>query len=147
MRYNRATIAQFAREVGFLPEELPTATALAWVGSGGHPHLDYAPNVPGAGRYVGLWAIDTDEHSQYTPEELASPHGAARAARELTTAHEGFDWSAIYRAGGHRGHLEPCELAAAQHPYQERVTAPIAGVVLAEHARLRLTRVRSHHHS
>lgn len=143
MRLDLPTIAHYAREGGFTGHDVTTATALAWVGSGGHTHLDLALNSPGAGRYVGLWALDTTEWRDYEPAALLDPLTAAKVAFALTRRHDGFAWSQVWRAGTHEPYLDRARVAATQHPHDERFPSPIAHVILGAHALRALERLRS----
>lgn len=126
MRWEPATIAHFATRAGFVRPDVYTAVACAIAASGGLDHFDHRNGPPGCGRYVGLWGIDTDVHTQYDPDELGAPETAARAAYELTTAHGGFGWSPVWRAGYDRRHVDEAVAALGGYPFQEREHLPVA---------------------
>lgn len=132
MRWSPATIAHYATGAGFVRPDVYTATAIALAASGGIDHYDHSPGVPGAGRYVGLWGVDTDEWPDLAHDVL-TPHGAAVAAYELTRRCGGFDWSSCARAGAHLRHLDTAVQAMAGRPFTETVPAPITVLVGRHH--------------
>lgn len=133
MKLEPATIAHYASHAGFVGPDLHTATAIAWVGSGGLDHYDFSAGSPGVGRYVGLWAIDVCEWPDYAVDTLMAPQSAARAAHELTERVGSFAWSSVWRTGSERPWLDHAARAATEHPFRERETSPIVAVHLARH--------------
>lgn len=131
MKWGAPSIAQFARDAGFAGPDLHTATAIALAGSGGIDSYDLHAGIPGAGRYVGLWAINVHEWPDYTRDELVVPARAARAAYELTKRCDGFGWSAVWRARTERRHLGVAAAASSRLPWGETVHAPM-GIVTAQ---------------
>lgn len=125
MRLDAATVAQIARDVGFVRPELPVAVAIAHVASGGYPHADHRAGMPGCGRYVGLWGIDTDRFGEWTPGDLYDPETAARAAYDLTRRMDGFGWSAHWSAGTDRPHYQLAGEALVRAPYRDVEHVPI----------------------
>lgn len=131
MKWGAPSIARFAREAGFFPPGLHTATAIALAGSGGLDNYDMHAGIPGSGRYVGLWAINTARWPEYTPDELVVPARAAQAAYELTQRCDGFGWSAVWKAGTERRWLDVAAAGASRLPWGETEHAPM-GITQAQ---------------
>lgn len=125
MKWGTPTIAHYAATAGFVRPQLHTATALALASSGGIDHYDHCVGLPGTGRYVGLWAIDSDRWPEYSPDTLKDPWLAARAAYELTQRCGGFGWSSVWAAGHERPHLAHAATAYTLEPFRERPDSPI----------------------
>lgn len=125
MKWGAPSIAQFARDAGFFPPDLHTATAIALAGSGGLDNYDMHAGIPGAGRYVGLWAINVVQWPDYTADELVVPARAAQAAHELTERLGGFGWSAVWRARNERRFLDVAASGSTRLPWGETEHAPM----------------------
>lgn len=125
MRWEAPTVAQFARDAGFHGPALHVATSIALAASGGLDHYDVSAGAPGAGRWVGLWALNTDEWPEYSPGELTDPQRAAQVAYELTQRCAGFGWSSAWRAGRDRPFYEHAATSSTLPAYQEREFATI----------------------
>lgn len=128
MRWGAPSVARFATDAGFFPPALHVATAIALAATGGHDTYDCRVGLPGAGRYVGLWAIDTDRWTDYDPHALSVPANAAQAAYELTERCGGFGWSPVWRGGHERTYLRDAASASTRLPFGEHEQVPIANV-------------------
>jgi Lysozyme like domain len=117
------SIAKFARDGGFYGDDVKVATAIALAATGGHDHYDMRAGVPGSGHWMGLWAIDADEHPDLVARDLLDPYAAARAAKQLTDDADGFDWSPVWRNGSYRTLLEHAGVESGREPFTEH-TAP-----------------------
>lgn len=106
MRWSPVEIARFARAAGFYGDALTTATAVALATSGGNSTYDHRAGPAGAGRWQGLWGIDTDRWPDYRDRDLHESNTAASATHSLVTVTGGWDWSPVFRAGTHRQYLE-----------------------------------------
>lgn len=133
MKWDAASIQKFARDAGFVDPDTHTATAIAMAGTGGLDHYDIACGAPGSGRYVGLWAINTDAWPELSPESLLNPTGAARAAYELTRRCAGFGWSDVWKAGTDRRWLDHAGVASSMEPFTPQHHVPIASYALEPH--------------
>lgn len=131
MQWDASSIAQFARDAGFGRPELYTAIAVALAATNGIDHYDHTPGLPGTGRYVGLWAMDTDLWPDWTPEQLKVPETAAQAAYQLTERLNGFGWSPVWTAGKDAHYFARAVDAAQYRPYRE-VPSPIVRTHLAQ---------------
>jgi len=125
MRWEAPSISRFAQTAGFAPPALHTATAIALAGSGGIDHYDVRAGVPGCGRWVGLWALNTDEWPEYRPDDLHDPQAAANVAYALTVRCAGFGWSAVWRAGHDRRWAAHAATASSLDPFLEADHVPI----------------------
>lgn len=119
MKWEAPSVSRFAADAGFVRPDLHTATSIALAATNGIDHYDVAVGIPGAGRYVGLWAINIDEWPEYDPRWLIVPENAARAAYDLTVRNSGFGWSAVWRAGTDRHYLDHAATAHTTEPFRE----------------------------
>lgn len=119
MRLDPAVIARHARAAGFVGATVAEAVALAYATSGGITTYDYAAGAPGSGRWQGLWGVDTDRWPDYARYDLAAPHVAARVARALYLAHDGWGWSPVWRAGSHVPYLAMAGTEASRWTYEQ----------------------------
>ncbi|HET9247705.1 MAG TPA: hypothetical protein VFO15_18015 [Xanthobacteraceae bacterium] len=106
MRWDAHEIARFARGAGFVGDDVTTATALALATSGGVASYDVHAGLPGAGHWVGLWGVNIDKWPPLGNRDLHVPQWAARAAKVLHEAHDGWHWSPTYTSGQHLAHVE-----------------------------------------
>lgn len=125
MKWDAPSIAQYARDAGFAAPALHTATAIALAGTNGIDNYSMHAGIPGAGHYVGLWAINVDEWPEYSAAELVVPSRAAEAAYELTRRCAGFGWSAVWRGGHEAPHLDVAAEGSSRLPWGETQHAPI----------------------
>lgn len=126
MKWGAPSVARYGEDAGFHPPELHTATSIAMVATNGIDHYDVACGIPGSGRYVGLWAINTDQWTDYSPDWLLTPQNAAQAAYELTRRCDGFGWSPVWQAGLERHWLNHAATAATFAPWGENEHHPNA---------------------
>ena len=119
MKWDPPSIVRYATDAGFAPPALHTAVAIALAASNGVDNCDFATGIPGTGRYVGLWGINTDEWPEYAPDAMKRPSEAATAAHELTTRLGNFGWSAVWRAGSERRWLGVAATASTRLPWGE----------------------------
>lgn len=124
MMWQAEQVARFARGAGFHTDAVTTATAVALASSGGVAHYDHAVGVPGAGHYVGLWAIDIDRWPEYADRDLHVPYQAAEAAYDLTERHGGWSWSAVHEAGHHLAYVAHAGTARTKELHAQAPAAP-----------------------
>ena len=124
MRWEALELARFARKVGFVGDDVTTATALAIATSGGVASYDVMPHAPGCGHWVGLWGIDVDRWPEYAERDLHVPHINAETAYELHQRFSGWEWSPVYRAGSHRHHLSAAGTARTREYDHQRPVTP-----------------------
>lgn len=141
MKWEAPTIAEFAREAGFVRPELHTATAIALAGSAGIDHYDLSAGAPGAGRWCGLWAVNVNEWPDYTSAELVEPRRAAAVAYELTRRCDGFGWSSHWRSGADRRYLAVAGTASSMAPFHEHEHVPVLANLYGEHVRQQRARL------
>lgn len=125
MKWDAPSIARFAADAGFMRPDLHTATALALATTAGMDHFDWPVGFPGTGRYVGLWAIDADQHPEWSPDWLKRPENAATAAHDLTVRFGGFGWSAAWAAGRDQHYLAHAATAYTLEPFKELPSSQI----------------------
>lgn len=124
MKLDTATIANVARGAGFVGPDLHVATALALASSGGLTHYRHVYGLAGCGDLRGLWAMDIDRLAVDPAVDLYDPHTAAETAYALTEGHDGFGWSATYRAGAHLPYLDHAAGQSSRELHTQPLTAP-----------------------
>ena len=129
MRWDAPAIASFARQGGIPEHEIATAIALALATSGGIATYDHVAGIPGAGRYVGLWGIDTDRWPEYADADLHVPQMNAWAAGDLYEHAGGWEWSPVFVAGTHRPHLHDAGVARSRVMDAQPVTLAFTPLV------------------
>lgn len=131
MKWGLPSIVQFCRNARVHHNLLPVFAALALASSGGWDDYDVSAGTPGAGRWVGLWAINTDRYADLDPETLKDPQAAAVAAVSLTQRTHDWSWTPAYDLGHWAWHYPHAVAAVAQTPFQDRMPSPVSSVAHA----------------
>ena len=107
MTYSIAALQSLAASVGFPPQAVPIAAAVAMAESQGNPSASCINCLGVTERSFGLWQINTLAHPQYNETSLLQPVYNAQAA--LAVSSNGTNWTpwSTYTSGKYKQYLQP----------------------------------------